>query len=69
MTPFEIIICTILYLIAYGYMIEKMIDSEMDASEKATCLAVCVFFVIYAPLLFGIEISKKLTAKNEEEII
>lgn len=69
MTPFEIIICVILYLIAYGYMIEKMIDFDAPIFINILIIVICAFFVIYAPLLFGIELSKKLTTKNEEEII
>ena len=69
MTPFEIIICVILYLIAYGYMMQKMMDSDTPIFITILIIVVCAFFVIYAPLLFGIEISKKLTDKNEEEII
>ena len=69
MTTFEIIICTILYLIAYGYMIQKMMDSDAPILINILIIVICAFFVIYAPLLFGIELSKKLTVKNEEEII
>ena len=69
MTPFEIIICVILYLIAYGYMIQKMMDSDAPIFISILIIVICAFFVIYAPLLFGIELSKKLTTENEEEII
>ena len=52
MTPFEIIILTIIYLVCCGYMAE-MFSKEENVWLRALLVILSLVFAIYAPLMFG----------------
>jgi len=59
MTPFEIIILTIIYAFCYGYAYESLRD------ENSTAFNIFMVFVafveaLYVPMILGLTIAKKL---------
>lgn len=59
MTPFEIIIFSLIYLFCYGYMI-AMFSKEENIWFKIFLMIVATLCAIYAPLFIGKAVFEKL---------
>jgi uncharacterized membrane protein YoaK (UPF0700 family) len=60
MTTFEAIILIIIYMICYGYILAMCIEEEENRWFRLLLAIVSLVFVIYAPLMIGGMLYKKL---------
>ncbi len=60
MTPFEIIILGIIYLICYGFTIEWFAKEEDNVWFRLLASIMCLVFAFYTPLIIGGIIYEKL---------
>lgn len=63
MTPFEIIILSLIYLFCYGYAI-AMFDKEENIWLKILLIIVSFALALYVPLFIGSAVFKKLNNRN-----
>ena len=63
MTPFELIVITLIYLFCYGYTIAIFIKEENTWLRIVLCLFSLVF-AFYAPLYIGGAVFEKLNNKK-----
>ena len=66
MTPFEIIILSLIYMFFYGYMLAMFIKEENIWLRVFLAIASFVF-ALYAPLFIGSAIFEKLNNKSYEK--
>ena len=63
MTPFEIIIITLIYLFCWGYTMSIFIKEE-NIWLRIFLVLVSLVFALYAPLFIGGAIYEKLNNRN-----
>jgi len=63
MTPFEVIIISLIYLFCYGYILAMFIKEENVWLRIFLSIA-CFALALYAPLLIGGKIFEKLNSKK-----
>ena len=60
MTPFEIIILIIIYMICYGFVLEIFLEEEKDMCTRILFSIVSLALAFYAPLTIGKMLYNKL---------